>query len=116
MMIVISCVTQILTLMKSSMVAGRFGTSMEMDAYNFANSLVSFIFGFVAAAVSTVIIPSYVEKTHKKEVDAFLTAVYGIIGIVIAAMLLLRYQIVGVFTNKEELYVNIACNVLIVLI
>ena len=73
MMIVLTCVTQVFTLLKSSMVAGNFGTSMEMDAYNFANSIVSFIFGFVAAAISTVVIPSSVHKQYGKEVDSFIT-------------------------------------------
>lgn len=115
MMIVLTCVTQVFTLLKSSMVAGNFGTSMEMDAYNFANSIVSFIFGFVAAAISTVVIPSYVNKRHSKEVDSFITGVYGIIALVITLIIIFRFQIVGVFTNKGEMYLNIACNILLIL-
>ena len=116
MMIIISCATQIFTLLKSSIVAGQFGTSMEMDAYNFANSIVSFIFGFMASAVSTVIIPSYLKKTERKEVDSFITAIYLAIGAIIAVVIVLRYKIVGVFTNKDEIYVNLACNIMLVLL
>lgn len=115
LMIVLSCVTQVFTLLKSSMVAGNFGTSIEMDAYNFANSIVSFIFGFVASAISTVVIPSYVSKKHGKEVDSFITGVYGIIGLVIILVCALRFQIVGVFSNKGEMYLNLVCNMLLIL-
>ena len=115
MMIVLTCVTQVFTLLKSSMVAGNFGTSMEMDAYNFANSIVSFIFGFVAAAISTVVIPSYVHKQHGKEVDSFITGVYGTIALIITLVIIFRFQLVGVFSNKGEMYLNIACNILLIL-
>ena len=49
LMVVITCITQIITLMKSSIVAGIFGVSSEMDAYNFSNNMVSFIFGIIAS-------------------------------------------------------------------
>ena len=116
LMIVLTCVTQIFTLMKSSMVAGHFGTSMEMDAYNFANSIVSFIFGFVSSAISTVVIPSYVNKDHGKEVDSFITGVYGAIAFIIILVSVLRFQIIGVFSNKGEMYLNLACNMLLILL
>lgn len=116
LMIVLTCVAQVFTLMKSSLVAGHFGTSMEMDAYNFANSIVSFIFGFVSAAISTVVIPSYVQKKHGKEVDSFITGVYGAIGIIVILVGVLRYQIVGVFSNRDEMYLNLVCNMLVILL
>lgn len=116
LMILITGVTQVLTLLKSSLVANYFGASSEMDAYNFANSIVSFIFGFVAAAISTVIIPNYVNNNNRKQVDSFITMLYGALVIIIVLVILLRFQIVGVFSNREELFVNIACNVLIVLL
>ena len=40
LMIIITGITQVLTLMKSSLVAGIFGTGVEIDAYNLANSIV----------------------------------------------------------------------------
>ena len=116
LMIIITCFTQVLTLMKSSMVAGYFGTSTEMDAYSFANSIVSFIFGFVASGISTIVIPCYVNKKSENHVDSFITALYGLIAIIVVIVLLLRYQIIGMFSNREELFVNIACNVLLVLL
>lgn len=116
LMIIITGITQILTLMKSSLVAGIFGTGVEIDAYNLANSIVSFLFGFIAAGISTVIIPNYVKKTNRKNVDTFITALYGLIAFVVFILIIFRYQIIGVFSNRDELFVNICCNTLIILL
>ena len=116
LMIIITGITQILTLMKSSLVAGIFGTGIEIDAYNLANSIVSFLFGFIAAGISTVIIPNYVKNTNRKNVDTFITALYGLIAFVVFILIIFRYQIIGVFSNRDELFVNICCNTLIILL
>lgn len=116
LMIIITGITQILTLMKSSLVAGIFGTGVEIDAYNLANSIVSFLFGFIAAGISTVIIPNYVKKANRKNVDTFITALYGLIAFVVFILIIFRYQIIGVFSNRDELFVNICCNTLIILL
>lgn len=116
LMIIITGITQILTLMKSSLVAGIFGTGIEIDAYNLANSIVSFLFGFIAAGISTVIIPNYVKNTNRKNVDTFITALYGLIAFIVFILIVFRYQIIGVFSNRDELFVNICCNTLIILL
>ena len=107
-MIVISFVTQILSLLKSSVVAGIFGTSGAMDAYNLANNIATFVFGFVAAGISTVIIPEYANKRNEKAVDTFITVIYGLVAIVIAVMIAFRIHIVGMFSNRDEMFVNVA--------
>lgn len=116
LMIIITGITQILTLMKSSLVAGIFGTGIEIDAYNLANSIVSFLFGFIAAGISTVIIPNYVKHTNRKNVDTFITTLYGLIAFIVFILIVFRYQIIGVFSNRDELFVNICCNTLIILL
>ena len=115
-MIFISFVTQILSLLKSSVVAGIFGTSDSMDAYNLANSIVSFVFGFVASGISTIIIPEYANNRSKKAVDTFITVIYGTILIVVVAMIVLRTQLIGLFSNRGEMFTNITANILIVLL
>ena len=77
LMIGITCIAQVVTLMKSSVVAGIFGTDIEMDAYNFSNSIVSFLFGFISSSVTTIVIPCYVHKKNRKNVDTFITILYG---------------------------------------
>lgn len=116
LMIIITGITQILTLMKSSLVAGIFGTGIEIDAYNLANSIVSFLFGFIAAGISTVIIPNYVRKDNQKNVDAFITVLYSLIAFIVCIFIIFRYQIIGLFSNRDELFINICCNALVVLL
>lgn len=116
LMIIITSITQILTLMKSSLVAGIFGTSAEIDAYNLANSIVSFLFGFIASGISTIIIPNYVKKTNRKDVDSFITILYGAIALIVCVLIIFRYQIIGIFSNRNELFINICCNILVVLL
>lgn len=115
-MIIITGITQILTLMKSSLVAGIFGTGVEIDAYNLANSIVSFFFGFIAAGISTVVIPNYVRNTNRRSVDSFITVLYGLIALVVCILIAFRYRIIGLFSNREELFINICCNSLVVLL
>lgn len=115
-MIVITGITQIFTLMKTSMVAGQFGTSMQMDAYNFANSIVSFIFGFIASAASTVIIPGYIKEKDRKGIDAFITLMYTVMAFILTVMIVFRFQFIGLFTNKGEEFLNITCSVLWILL
>ncbi len=114
-MVVISCVTQVATVMKSSIVAGTFGASESMDAYNFANSVLSFVFGIIASGVPTVILPAYVNKKDRKGIDTFITVLYGVLLLFIAAIILLRYRIVYLFTNRSEMFANIACNALLII-
>lgn len=114
-MIILSLLTQILTIAKTSLVAGIFGLSVEMDAYNFANSIVSLLFGLFAGGIPTVVIPSYVKKEDRKTIDSFLTLVYGLLFIFIILILIFRYQIVGVFSSRNEIFVNIVCNILLIL-
>ncbi len=114
LMIVISCITQVATLMKSSIVAGTFGATESMDAYQFANSIVSFLLGVVAAGIPTVILPAHVKKEDRKGIDSFITLVYGALFALIVIILLLRFQIVGLFSDRSEYFANLACNALVI--
>ena len=64
----------------------------------------------------TIVIPSYVKKEKRECIDSFLTITYSLLFIIIVLILLFRYQMIGIFTNRDEMFVNIACNVLIVLL
>ena len=75
-MIVLSLLTQVLTIAKTSLVAGTFGLSTEMDAYNFANSIISLLFGLFAGGIPTIVIPSYVKNEDRKNIDGFLTLIF----------------------------------------
>lgn len=115
-MIAISLLTQVLSLLKSSIVAGSFGAGSDMDAYNLANNIVTFAFGFVASGISTIIIPEYANRRNKTAVDTFITIIYGVMIVVVALMIALRVQLVGMFNNRGEMFTNLVANILIILL
>lgn len=113
---VITVAVHILTLIKSTTAASVFGTSEGMDAYNFANSIVSFVFGITVSGISTIIIPEYANKRERAVVDTFITVIYGATLMVTAAMIFFRYPIVYLLSNKGEAFSTIAANILVVLL
>lgn len=116
LMIVLSCMLQVVSLMKSSVVAGRFGVTSAMDSFNFANSIATFIFSFVIAGVSTVVIPCYVKRGNRKYTDAFLTAIFTGITIIAVLVLLLRNPLITVITGRNVEFVKLAGNIMVILI
>ena len=116
LMIVLSCMLQVISLMKSSVVAGRFGVTSAMDSFNFANSIATFIFSFVIAGVSTVVIPCYVKRGNRKYTDAFLTAIFIGITAIAALVLLLRIPLITVITGRNVEFVKLAGNIMVILI
>ena len=116
LMVVITCITQIITLMKSSIVAGIFGVSSEMDAYNFSNNMVSFIFGIIASGIPTMYFPSYVKREDRKITDSFLTVIDGILLIIIIVLAAFRYELVSMLSGRDEVFINTACQILLVLL
>lgn len=116
LMIILSCVTQVVTLMKSSIVAGAFGASAEMDSFSFANSAATFIFSFVIAGVATVVIPCYVKKANPKNTDSFLTFIFSCVVVVSILVLSLRTPIVSVITRRDTEFVDLSGKIMVVLI
>lgn len=115
LMIMISFMTQILSLFKSSIVAGSFGAGNEMDAYNLANNVVTFVFGFAASGISTIIIPEYANKRNKKAIDTFITVIYGSILIFVVLMIAMRIQLFGIFSSRGEVFTYLTANIFIIL-
>lgn len=116
LMVILSCVTQVVSLMKSSIVAGTFGVSAEMDAFNFANSISTFLFSFVIAGVSTIIIPCYVRQLNRKHTDSFITIIIGGMTIIATFVLLLRTPIISLVTGRDLEFVAVSGSVMIVLV
>lgn len=116
LMIILSCVTQVVTLMKASIVAGTFGASTEMDSFSFANSVVTFIFSFIIAGVTTVVIPCYVKKANRKNTDSFLTFIFSCVAVVSVLVLLLRTPIVSLITHRDTEFVHLSGNIMVVLL
>ena len=115
-MIILTVGVQFLTLIKSTIVASTFGTSEGIDAYNYVNSIVSFVFGIAVAGISTIIIPEYANKRHRSVVDTFITVVYGGSLALAAVMFVLRYPIINLFSNKGDSFVAIAANLMVIVL
>lgn len=116
LMIVLSCMLQVVSVMKSSVVAGRFGVTSAMDSFNFANSIATFIFSFVIAGVSTIVIPCYVKRENRRYTDAFLTAIFIGITVIAALVLLLRIPLITAITGRNVEFVKLAANIMVILI
>lgn len=116
LMVMLSCITQVISLMKSSVVAGTFGVSAEMDAFNFANSVSSFLFSFVIAGVATIVIPCYVKRTNKRNINSFITAIFLGMLLITSLTLIIRIPIISLITKRDAIFVDLSSDVLIVLI
>ena len=113
---IITFLTQILTVYKSSIIAANFGANVELDAYNFANNISLFFLTFVGSGLTTVVIPAYVKKLDKKAIDTFLSVVFLITGILLAVTFLFRGQIVDLLTNREPEFKVLVCGVMLLTI
>ena len=115
-MVMLSLLIQIISVLKTSIVASSFGASDEMDAYNLANNIVLFVFSFVTASISTIIIPEYANKRNKKSVNTFITVIYGAMIIVITLLILLRMPIADMLSDRSNSFTKLVANILVVLL
>ena len=115
-MIVITILTQIISLSKASVIASIFGTSIEMDAYNLALSIITFVFGFFSAGVTTIIIPFYINDKSRKRVDAFITFIFLVIFSISSILIFKRNEIIGIISQKNSVFINLTSRILVILI
>lgn len=116
LMISLTIFTQLLSIMKSSVVAGLFGSSSDMDAFNLSNNIVMCIFDFIAAGISTVVIPYYVKSKNNPNVDSFITILYSILFSICSLCILFRNLLIGILSDRDQAFVETASNILIILI
>ncbi len=106
LMLALSLAAQALSLYKSHFTAVSFGATSGMDAYNYAFSLATFLFGFMTNGVTTVIIPAYVRKDRREITDSFITAIYGAVLTAAALILVLRFPFLRLLTSNSEDFVR----------
>ncbi|MBR2924118.1 MAG: polysaccharide biosynthesis protein [Clostridia bacterium] len=116
LMVCFTLMTQIISLGKSSVVAGMFGVSSEMDAYNFSSSIITFIFGFFSAGITTIIIPSYIHDKDRRYADTFITFVFGVVLLLSSLLVISKDFLIGVISGREQKFVQTAGNLLTILI
>lgn len=116
MMFVLTFAAQLVVLLKSSKTAAIFGVSADMDVYNFINSVATFLFSFLGAGISTVLIPAYAkERFSAKAVNGFITALYGFAFFVLSLFVLLRKPFFKTFTHYSAEYISLACGLIAVI-
>jgi putative peptidoglycan lipid II flippase len=112
-MVSITICTQFFILLKNSIVAAKFGVSPELDAFNFANSISSFIYSFIGAGVSTILMPNLADDRKQKSIHIFITAIYSAAFLVLVILLLFRHDLIAGFSGVEDGYfVTVASNLL----
>ena len=110
MMFVLTFAVQLLVLLKASKTAAIFGVTAEMDVYNFINTIATFLFSFLGAGVSTVLIPTFARKNIPAgAVNGFITVLYGLAAVILALFVLLRRPFFQTFTKFSSEQIVLAC-------
>lgn len=113
-MILVTLITQVFVLMKNSLVAANFGISAELDAFSLTNTISSFIYSFIGAGISTILIPYLREKRNKRSVNIFITIIYTIGLILLIVMFIFKKQIILIFSGVNDTdFVSMASNIFI---
>jgi putative peptidoglycan lipid II flippase len=112
-MIFLTICTQFFILLKNSIVAAKFGVSTELDAFNFANSISSFIYSFIGAGISTILMPNLADDRKQKSIQIFITAIYSLAFLILIVLLLIREDFIAVLSGVEDAYfIKVASNLL----
>ena len=114
LMMILTIVTQVVMLLKVSIVASSFGTSIEMDAFNFANNIGNFIYSFIGAGVTTVLIPNLVNKEKNNSINIFISILYSSAFIVLVVGHSFRRYIVAGLSNGSDEFILITCNIMFI--
>lgn len=116
-MMLITILTQLFAVYKSSITAANFGACVELDAYNFSNNLTSFFLTFVSSGITTVVIPAYVKRLDRKAVDTFLSVVFSVTGTLLCATFLFRGELVDLLaSSREPIFKDYVCSTMLLTI
>ncbi|MGL5416437.1 MAG: murein biosynthesis integral membrane protein MurJ [Clostridium sp.] len=113
-MMCLTIFTQGILLMKAGISASIFGVSQEMDAFNFANSIGTFIYSFIGAGVTTVLIPNLVNKKKKESINIFISVLYSTGFLILIFVTLMRKSLVSTLSNGDDVFIMITCNIMII--
>ena len=112
--IIISVLIQLFMLFQNMIAASRFGISGEMDAFNIAYNITTFIFSFFSAAITTILIPNLVRKKFSS-VNTFITVLIGIIILSSSVLIFCKDLVVKFVGGKELVYPELTSYLLIFL-
>lgn len=113
-MIFITIITQFFILIKNALVAASFGVSIELDAFYFTSNLSNFIYSFIGAGISTIIIPNLREASNKKAIDIFISFIYTLSLLLLILIFMFREPIIYFLSgSNNNFFIDIAKNILI---
>ena len=113
-MVLITVITQIFILIKNAIVASNFGISAELDAFNLANNISNFIYSFVGAGISTIVIPYLKDKSNKEALDIFISVIYTACIVILIIMLVFRSQFITILSGSNDIqFINMASKLFI---
>lgn len=113
-MIFLTLITQAVTLIKASVTAANFGATVQMDAFNFSNSIGTFIFSFIGTGITTVLIPAMINKRNKKSINNFITILYSVSLVCIFLIFLGKRYVVSAFSSGSSEFIEVACNIMLI--
>lgn len=110
-MFVLTFAVQLLVLLKSSKTAAIFGVTADMDIYNYINTIATFLFSFLGAGISTVLVPIFAKKVASPHaVNSFITVLYGLAAVILILFVLLRKPFFLAFTDYSSAQITLACS------
>lgn len=114
LMFLISAVTQVIVMVRSSAVAAAFGVGTDIDAYNAVHSIANFLFSFISSGITTVLIPAYLQKKEQKSIDSFLSLLYLVGIFAVAFSMLLRKPILTLYGSGQAGFVEIGSSIFLI--
>ena len=114
LMIILTMLTQLITLLKLSVTASQFGATTQMDAFNFINSISTFLFSFIGTGITTVLIPAIINKINRKSINNFISILYSVALLVIIIIVIIRRPIIQAFSSNSLEFVEIASSLMLI--
>ncbi|WP_270325251.1 oligosaccharide flippase family protein [[Eubacterium] hominis] len=114
-MIFLTLATQLITLIKMSVIASTFGISVQMDAFNFSNNIATFIFSFISTGVATVLIPAYIYKKSPNAINSFVSVIYFFSIIAVIFIYISRYVIASLFSS-DMVFITTVCSLMLIIL
>lgn len=116
-MIMLTIITQVFILIRSSIIASKFGVGIEVDAFNFANNLTTVIASFIGAGVTTILIPNMVKEESRDSINIFITIIYSLTIIIFSLMIFFRKSIIKVLSGVSDYeFITISSNLIIIMV
>lgn len=113
-MIALTMCIQLFTLIKTSIAAKYFGASIQMDSFNLANNIGSFLFSFIGAGITTVLIPNMINNRKSKSINIFISFIYSISFVILLFIYFNRKVLISIFPNQNIEFIQITCNLLFI--